>query len=270
MLSFPNAKINIGLNIVSKRADGYHDIETIFYPIGLCDALETIENKGIETNIEISGLELNIDGMQNICIKAYELLRKEFKLPSLEINLIKKIPSGAGLGGGSSDAAFTLKQINESFKLGLNTKQLQEYALKLGSDCAFFIENKPVFAHGRGEIFESINIDLSNYFIYLVKPDIFISTAEAYKAVNPAMPDKSLIDLIKQPIKNWKDLIFNDFEKNIFKLYPQLDKIKKALYNAGAIYASMSGSGSSIYGIFDRKPAEIDELHGNFSWIGKI
>jgi 4-diphosphocytidyl-2-C-methyl-D-erythritol kinase len=270
MISFPNAKINIGLNIVSKRNDGFHNIETIFYPINLCDALEIIQSENAQTTISTCGLELNIDSMQNICIKAYQMLKNDFNLPSVEIQLLKRIPSGAGLGGGSSDAAFALLQLNEMFKIGLTSDKLKEYAAKLGSDCSFFIENKAVFAHGRGELFEPINLNLSKYYLYLVKPDVFVSTSEAYKSVNPAKPKTSLYELIQEPIENWKDLIFNDFEKSIFKIHPELEKIKMELYNTGAIYASLSGSGSSIYGIFSEQIQAIESLSERFTWIHRI
>jgi 4-diphosphocytidyl-2-C-methyl-D-erythritol kinase len=270
MISFPNAKINLGLNIVSKRDDGFHNIETIFYPINLCDALEIIESKNAQTIISTNGLELNIDNMQNICIKAYQILKNDINLPSVEIQLLKRIPSGAGLGGGSSDAAFALLQLNDMFKLGLTSDKLKEYALKLGSDCSFFIENKAVFAHGRGELFEPINLDLSKYYLYLIKPDVFVSTSEAYKSVNPTKPKTSLYELIQEPIENWKDLIFNDFEKKIFKIHPRLEKIKTELYHAGAIYASMSGSGSSIYGIFSKQIQAIETFSESFSWIQRL
>jgi 4-diphosphocytidyl-2-C-methyl-D-erythritol kinase len=270
MVSFPNAKINIGLNIVSKRQDGFHNIETIFYPIGLCDALEIIETENLGTTMSTHGLGLDIDGMQNICIKAYQLLKTEFKLPHVEMHLFKKIPSGAGLGGGSSDAAFALKQLNDLFGLGLSSDRLIEYSLKLGSDCAFFIENKAVFAHGRGEIFKPINLNLGQYFLYLVKPDVFVSTADAYNSVCPTKPQTSLIELINEPVVNWNDLIINDFEKIIFNVHPILDEIKLELYNAGTIYASMSGSGSSIYGIFKEQPKIIEKFKDYFSWIHSL
>jgi len=270
MVSFPNAKINIGLNIVSKRADGFHNIETIFYPIKLCDSLEIIETEQDDTFISSFGFDLDIDGQQNICIKAYNLLKNDYNLPSVEMELFKKIPSGAGLGGGSSDGAFALKLLNDIFKPGLDLEKLKEYALKLGSDCAFFIENKPVFASGRGEIFTKIDLDLGKYYLYLVKPDVFVSTADAYKSIVPKQPAKSLVSLINEPIENWKDVISNDFEQSIFRIHPLLNDIKSELYNSGAVYASMSGSGSSIYGIFNEQPSENESFRNFFSRIDKL
>jgi 4-diphosphocytidyl-2-C-methyl-D-erythritol kinase len=270
MIYFPNAKINIGLNIVSKRPDGFHNIETIFYPVGLCDALEIIESEKPETTIKLHGLKLDVGDMQNICIKAYDMLKAEFKLGPVEMHLLKKIPSGAGLGGGSSDAAFALKLLNELFKLDLSMAELKKYALNLGSDCAFFIENKPLYASGRGEIFQSIHLNLESHFLYLVKPDIFVSTAEAYRSICPAKTEKPLHELILQPIENWKYIVINDFEKSIFKIHPILEKIKLELYEAGALYASMSGSGSCIFGIFREQPNEIEAFKNYFSWINKL
>lgn len=270
MLCFPNAKINVGLNIVSKRSDGFHNLETIFYPIDLCDALEFIETDKTDTSLATFGIGLDADSSQNICIKAYDLLHKNHSLPPLEVFLHKFIPVGAGLGGGSSDAAFMLRNLNIFYKLGLSVKELLEYASSLGSDCPFFIENKPVFAHGRGELFEEIQLDLSGYFIYLIKPNVFISTPEAYKRVHPKIPEKPLYELIKEPIEHWKDLIVNDFEKSIFGDYPELERIKNELYQSGAVYASMSGSGSAMYGIYKDKPLELLNYKDYFNWISPL
>jgi len=270
MVCFPNAKINIGLNIINKRTDGFHNIETIFYPIPLFDVLEFTETENNTTNLKTTGNNLNIPDNQNICLKAFELLNKDFNLKPLEIFLHKVIPSGAGLGGGSADAAFFIKFINNHFEIGLNDSQLEQYAAKLGSDCPFFIRNKAVFAYDKGGIFEAIKLDLSNYFIYLVKPDIFISTAQAYANVIPSKPKTSIKHLITSPIENWKDLIINDFESNVFSIFPILKQIKEELYNQGAIYASMSGSGSSIYGIFKNEPDIIENFNLHFNWISKL
>lgn len=270
MVCFPNAKINIGLNITSKRSDGFHNIETIFYPIGLSDILEFNKSDKYETVLETTGVALNINAKDNICYKAYELISNDFKLPPLDIFLHKIIPSGAGLGGGSSDAAFLIKEINKLFNLQWSTGKLEKTASILGSDCAFFIRNKAVFAYGRGEKFEDISLNLDNYFIYLVKPDVFVSTAEAYAGVKPVQPSISLKELITRPISEWKNTVVNDFELNIFGKLPTLSTIKSRLYEHGAIYASMSGSGSSIYGIFDKKPAFISEFKEHFNWISSL
>lgn len=269
MICFPNAKINIGLNIISKREDGFHNIETIFYPIGLSDILEIIPAIK-QTDVKTSGLALNINAEENICHKAYQLLSKSYKIPPLEIFLHKLIPSGAGLGGGSSDAAFLLKEINSLFKLGINQKGLENMASVLGSDCAFFIRNKAVFAKGRGDKFEEISLDLSGYYLYLVKPDIFISTADAYASVRPLLPEVSLKNLVEDPISDWKNKIINDFELNLFKKHPLLNNIKSELYKQGALYASMSGSGSALYGIFVNKPSKIPAFEEHFSWISEL
>ncbi len=255
MITFPNAKINIGLNITEKRPDGYHNLETIFYPIELCDALEFVKEK--ETKFNCSGLEIEGEYNNNLIIKAYRLLKEEFNLPSIEIHLHKAIPMGAGLGGGSSDAAFMLKMLNDNFQLGLSSQELQQKATKLGADCAFFIENKPTLAKGIGNIFEPTTLNLAGYHIVLVKPNVHVSTAEAYEGCKPQHWTTPLKEAIKQPIAEWKNYIFNDFEKTVFVAHPELANIKEMLYNKGAIYAAMSGSGSTIYGIFDKEVSDI-------------
>jgi len=270
MVCFPNAKINIGLNITSKRLDGFHDIETVFYPIQLSDVLEFIPTDEEKTVIKTSGIGLNISDKENICYKAYKLLSNDYQLPQIEILLHKIIPSGAGLGGGSADAAFLLKELNSYFQLGITDPKLEELAVKLGSDCAFFINNKTVFAHGRGEKFHDITLNLSDYYIYLVKPEVFVSTAEAYSGVKLAVPENSLLELIDKPLDKWENSIFNDFEPTVFKKFPLLREIKDTLYNQGAIYAAMSGSGSSIYGIFSAEPTENPEFDNFFTWISKL
>jgi 4-diphosphocytidyl-2-C-methyl-D-erythritol kinase len=256
---FPNCKINLGLNIVGKRVDGYHDLETIFYPIQIKDAIEIIEEKNPqrsvpEAQISISGLAIDGDIENNLCAKAYNLLKKDFpQLPSAKIHLYKAIPIGAGLGGGSADAAFALKLINKKFDLGLSEKQLMSYALQLGSDCPFFILNEPSFATGRGEILERITLDLSNYKIVFVHSRIHISTAWAFVNIDPCRPSIQIKEVIKEPIQMWKQELKNDFENPVFSKYPEIKKIKDTLYNAGAIYASMSGSGSAVYGILEKE-----------------
>jgi 4-diphosphocytidyl-2-C-methyl-D-erythritol kinase len=251
MLTFPNAKINIGLNITEKRPDGYHNLETIFYPIELCDALEFAEGK--ETKFAYSGLNIDGESDNNLIMKAYRLLKEEFDLPAIDIHLHKAIPMGAGLGGGSSDAAFMLKMLNNHFNLALSAQELEQRATKLGADCAFFIENKPILAKGIGNIFEPTCINLNGYHIVLVKPEVHVSTAEAYGGCKPQRWTTPLEEAIKRPIAEWKDCIFNDFEKTVFVAHPELAEIKNMLYEKGAIYAAMSGSGSTIYGIFDKE-----------------
>ncbi|MEI9943277.1 MAG: 4-(cytidine 5'-diphospho)-2-C-methyl-D-erythritol kinase [Chitinophagaceae bacterium] len=252
MIVFPNCKINLGLRILRKRGDSYHDLETIFYPLPFFDALEIIPAAEKTITFTTSGLTTET-GANNLCIKAYELLKKDFPgLPVAKIHLHKTIPSGAGLGGGSADAAFTLRLLNDKFTLGLSQDQLIKYALQLGSDCPFFIINKPCFATGRGEVLEETVVDLSSYNIVIVNPGIHISTANAFAGITPAVPAKSVKEIIQQPVETWEDELINDFETPVFTQYPEIQEIKQELYNKGAVYASLSGSGSTVYGIFKK------------------
>ena len=251
MITFPNAKINIGLNITEKRPDGYHNLETIFYPVELCDTLEFV--RGEETKFTCSGLNIEGESDNNLIMKAYRLLKEEFDLPAINIHLHKAIPMGAGLGGGSADAAFMLKMLNEEFKLGLSAQELEERAAKLGADCAFFIENKQILGKGIGNIFEPTTVNLAGYHIVLIKPEVHVSTAEAYGGCKPQRWNVPLEEAVKRPIAEWRDCVFNDFEKTVFVAHPELAEIKDMLYAKGAIYAAMSGSGSTIYGIFDKE-----------------
>lgn len=262
MITFPNAKINLGLNITEKRPDGYHNLETIFYPINLQDALEVTrkENATEEYSLHVSGT--NIEGTQedNLVIKAYRLLKKDYpQISPIDIHMYKHIPTGAGLGGGSSDAAYMIKLLNEKFSLGLETEQMETYASQLGADCAFFVRNQPVFATGIGNRFESIDLSLKGYHLVLVKPDISVSTREAYSEIKPQHPAISLKEIIGQPVESWKDSMTNDFEKNVFRNHPEIAAIKDKLYDLGAVYASMSGSGSSVYGIFKEPIENVEE-----------
>ncbi|MBB6110993.1 4-diphosphocytidyl-2-C-methyl-D-erythritol kinase [Mucilaginibacter lappiensis] len=252
MILFPNAKINIGLNITERRPDGYHNLETIFYPINIKDALEVVVSDKL--SFESSGLDIPGRVEDNLCIKGYHLLKNDHDLPPVSIHLHKNIPIGAGLGGGSADAAYFIRLMNQQFELGLSVEEMTGYARKLGADCAFFIENKPVFAFEKGDEFESIKLDLSNYKIALVMPDVHISTAEAFRGIKPSPVKESLFDLITEPITEWKKNIKNDFEASIFKNHVEIRGVKAALYEAGAIYASMSGSGASVFGIFEQTP----------------
>lgn len=260
MIVFPNCKINLGLRILRKRTDGYHDIETVLYPIKLSDALEVIPLKkdGNPANplfeFSDSGISTSLPPEDNICIKAYQLLKKDFPvLPSIKIHLHKSVPIGAGLGGGSADGAFTLMLLNKKFNLNLSIEQLKTYALQLGSDCPFFIINKPCYATGRGELLKEVFIDLNNYKIVLINPDIPVSTAWAYSRVAISQVEKPLTDILKQPVQSWKTDLINDFEAPVFKEFPETGKIKECLYQSGAIYAALSGSGSSVFGIFHKK-----------------
>ena len=258
MIVFPNCKINLGLNILRKRSDGYHDLETIFYPVPLTDSLEIIENKQPGKNPSFpftsSGLPIAGKPASNLCVQAYRLLKKDFpEIPGVLIHLHKVIPSGAGLGGGSADGAFSLMAMNQLLGLNLTKDQLIDYAAKLGSDCPFFIINKPAFARGRGEKLEKLDIDLSAYKFVIVNPGIHIDTGRAFLDIIPAVPEKSLKEIIKHPISNWKDELVNDFEKVIFKEHREIVDIKDELYRRGAVFASMSGSGSTVFGIFPKE-----------------
>ena len=260
MLSFPNCKINIGLNIVQKRSDGFHDLETIFYPVPFYDVLEIIRDNDAQTGnhytFTTSGIAINTENENNICIKAYNLVINYIQsLPSLKVHLHKNIPTGAGLGGGSADGAFMLRMLNEKFELGMSTEQLMDLALQLGSDCPFFIKNTSCYAEGRGEKMTPIALDLSGYCIVLVNPGIHISTAKAFSLVQPRKPANNLRQLIQLPVKDWKDAVINDFEKPVMQLYHAIDHVKKSLYTHGALYASMTGSGSTVFGLFSKNVA---------------
>lgn len=255
MLTFPNAKINIGLNITEKRSDGFHNIESVFYPVEWCDALEIIPNQEADTKnavFQSSGLAIPGNESSNLCLKAWNLLQDRIGVPPI-IHLHKVIPMGAGLGGGSADGAFTLKMLNEVYELKLNNDELKDFARKLGSDCAFFIENRPVFCFNKGDEFEDFTLDLKGKFVVLVNPDIHISTAEAYSGVSPQKPQIALKTALSQPISTWKEVVKNDFEEKLLLKYPTIAAVKEKLYQAGAIYASMTGSGSTVYGIFDNE-----------------
>ncbi len=270
MVCFPNAKINIGLNITNKRKDGFHDIETVFYPINLCDILEFIENGTNSVNFTNSGIIVDSPPENNLIIKAYNLIKEKYKIPGLDIHLHKKIPYGAGLGGGSSNAAFMLKMLNENFELKISENELIEISRKIGSDCAFFIKNKAVFDSEKGDVFTEININLKEKYIYLIKPENGVGTKDAYSKVIPQKSKTELkIDILKN-IESWKETIKNDFEKSVFDILPEIKEIKEILYKNGAIYSSMSGSGSSVYGIFSEKPKEIKEFENYFSFKEKL
>ena len=258
MITFANAKINIGLHVTNKRPDGYHSIETIFYPVKLYDVIEIFPDKETKAN----DLGITLSAKDHLCIKAYEILNQDYNLPVLSFNLLKNIPVGAGLGGGSSDASHVLKLLNNEFSLGITSQQLENYAAKLGADCPFFIQNEATYAEGIGTTFHKIHLDLSTYYIVIVYPNIHISTAEAYANVIPQVPKSDLRRAIQLPIQEWKYHIINDFELGLFDKYPKLKEIKNLLYAQGALYASMTGSGSALYGIFETKIIleEIDQL----------
>lgn len=266
MIVYPNAKINIGLNVVEKRQDGYHNLETVFYPIGLQDMLE-VKEVDKEDGVPACGYKLKVKGTvldgtpdDNLVVRAFKLLKQDFDIPPVSIGLYKHIPTGAGLGGGSSDAAFTIKTLNERFNLGLTVKQMEDYCVRLGADCPFFVKNEPVFATGIGNVFHPLSLSLKGKHIVLVKPDVFVSTKDAYAKVKVQKPAVSLPELLAQPVEEWKNTVVNDFEYSVFSKYPEIAAIKDSMYDIGALYASMSGSGSSVFGIFDEPVDNVDKL----------
>ena len=268
MILYPNAKINIGLNVVEKRADGYHNLETVFYPINLLDALEitTDEHQADSVKLKVSGEAIAGRPSDNLVMKACNLMRSMFpeKIERLSVHLHKHIPTGAGLGGGSSDAAFTIKALNEKFSLGMSVDQMEQLSAQLGADCPFFIKNQPVFAEGIGDIFTDIDSVLKGKTLVLVKPDISVSTADAYSLVSPHKPQQSLRESLRLPVEEWKNHVVNDFESSVFKKFPEIAAIKDRLYDLGALYASMSGSGSAVYGIFNQPVQYVDEVFAGY------
>lgn len=264
MICFPNAKINLGLNVVSKRADGYHNLETVFYPLRIEDALEVVVNESLsDDSFHQSGLPIDGDSSDNLVMKALRLMREKYVFPPVEVHLLKKIPFGAGLGGGSSDASFMLKLLNQTFDLGIADTELAEYALTLGADCPFFVYNRPLLASGVGELFEEIELSLDGYYFVLVKPDVHVSTKDAFGGILPQKPARSLKEIIQMPVADWRDALVNDFERTVFAKYPEIRQVKERLYQSGAVYASMSGSGSSVYGIF-KKDTPFNEDFGAY------
>lgn len=268
MIVFPCAKINLGLNIVSKREDGYHNLETVFYPIPLYDALEIkyMDEKfpsQVACDLKVTGNAVECDEQNNLVVKAYNLLAEDYKLPRVHAHLYKHIPSQAGLGGGSSDAAFMIRLLDERFRLNIGNPEMEKYAARLGADCAFFIEAEPAYAEGIGD--ELMPVDgpkgnLNGYYLAIVKPDIAVSTKEAYAAITPTATSKSCREIVRQPIETWKEELVNDFEAPIFKLNPELAEIKEKLYQQGAKYAAMSGSGSALFGIFETEPNGLKQM----------
>lgn len=267
MICFPNAKINIGLRVVEKRPDGYHNLETVFYPIGLKDALEVVP-AALNTDFSIDSEGISPD--ENIVTKAFRLLQSAYSLQPAACYLRKKIPVGAGLGGGSSDGANALRIIASMNGLDLSEQELEQFSAQLGADCAFFIKNNPIFASGIGTAFEKVTLSLAGYHLILVKPDIHVSTVEAYSLVKPKRPNQRLKEMIECPLDSWKETIFNDFEEPIFHKYPEIGRIKEKLYHHGAIFAAMSGSGSSVYGLFKDAVDLRSEFLDCFYWSEKL
>jgi 4-diphosphocytidyl-2-C-methyl-D-erythritol kinase len=265
MVCFPPCKINLGLQIINKRTDGYHNLETCFYPVPWTDILEVI--KSDDFNFTSSGNSIPGKQEENLCIKAYELLKRDFSLAPVKIHLHKIIPTGAGLGGGSSDAAYTLRVLNTLFELGLSQEILMGYAAQLGSDCSFFVQDKPMLGTGRGEILNEMGSLLGRNFLVMIKPNIHVSTAEAYAGIRPRKPVHPVDFILRQPISKWKFLLKNDFEETVFESFPAIKEIKDKLYASGALYASMSGTGSTVFGIFESE-INVDEFKDATKWSG--
>nr|WP_298159395.1 4-(cytidine 5'-diphospho)-2-C-methyl-D-erythritol kinase [uncultured Prevotella sp.] len=279
MITFPCAKINLGLNIVSKRPDGYHNLETVFYPIPLTDALEIkyMDEKfpsESPCDLKITGNDVDCNEEDNLVIKAYQLLAADFQLPRVHAHLVKRIPTQAGLGGGSSDAAYMIRLLDERFRLNIGIPEMERYAAKLGADCAFFITADPSYAEGIGDVLMPADVPgagLGGYYLAVVKPSVAVSTRDAYTAIVPKTPAKCCRDIVRQPIETWKDELVNDFEAPIFAMHPELAAIKQSLYDAGAVYAAMSGSGSALFGIFREQPTGLEkEFEGMFCQVMKL
>jgi len=267
MIVFPKAKINLGLNVVERRPDGYHNLETVFLPVELKDALEvtTMDEafpSPFDCDLKVSNIAIEGDEQRNLVVRAYHLLKQDFpQMPRVHAHLYKAIPTQAGMGGGSSDCAAMLLLLNEMFALGLSQQQLIDYAAKLGADCPIFILNRPAYAEGIGERLQAIDLNLKGYFLAVVRPDIPVPTKEAFSRIVPRKPAKNCRLIVSQPIETWREELENDFEKSVFALHPEIGQIKERLYEMGAAYAAMSGSGSAVFGIFREKP----DLSADFS-----
>ncbi len=268
MICFPNGKINLGLRVVSKRPDGFHNIETLFYPVPIRDVLEFLPADTFQLNV--SGLPIDIEKENNLIYKTWVLLHNKYKIPPLQVHLHKTIPPGSGLGGGSANVAFFIKATNTYFELGLNKSKMKKLAGQLGSDCPFFIENKAAFASGKGEVLQTANISLKGKYLLIIKPKIQVSTQKAYSIIRAEKPEIRLSEIISKPIDQWKNILLNDFEKPIFKLHPEIGNLKNNMYSIGAAYASMTGSGSAVFGIFENKPILKNINPNNYFWAGKL
>lgn len=279
MIVFPCAKINLGLNVVAERSDGYHDIETVFYPIPLADALEVKSMSRdfpseVGCDLKVTGNAVDCGEADNLVVKAYNMLAADFEMPRVHAHLCKRIPSQAGLGGGSSDGAYMIRLLDERFGLNIGIAEMERYAARLGSDCPFFVTSEPAFATGRGTELEPADGpkgNLNGYWIAVVKPDVSISTKEAYRRITPMRPAKSCRDVVRQPIATWRDDLSNDFESVAMEMHPELAVIKQRLYGLGALYAQMSGSGSAFYGIFKDEPKDVARVfEGCFTFVGRL
>lgn len=276
MITFPIAKINLGLNVVERRPDGYHNLETVFYPVPIKDALEVTPMDPLfpspyDCDLKVSNISIEGDEQRNLVVRAYQLLKQDFpQLPRIHAHLHKAIPTQAGMGGGSSDCAYMIRLLNEQFQLGLTTQQMQDYAARLGADCAFFILSQPAYAEGIGERLEPIALDLSPYWIAVVRPDVPVPTKEAFSLIHPHHPQKNCREVVMQPVETWRHDLVNDFEESVFALHPEIGAIKSRLYDLGAVYAAMSGSGSALFGIF-REDIKIGEHFPDmFTYGGRL
>ena len=273
MISFPNAKINLGLNVVEKRPDGYHNLETVFYPVPITDALEVLPMdpafpSAVDCDLKVTNIRIDGDEQKNLVVRAYQLLRQDFPtLPRTHVHLYKGIPTQAGMGGGSSDCGFMITQLNRQFQLGLSDEKMIEYAARLGADCAFFVLNQPCYAEGIGEKLQPISLNLKGWYLAVVRPDIPVSTREAFSLIVPTHPEKNCRDIVMQPVESWQDQLTNDFEKSVFAIHPEIGAIKNQLYEMGAVYAAMTGSGSSLFGLF-RQPVNLDVFNAPGTFKG--
>ena len=268
-ISFPIAKINLGLNVVEKRPDGYHNLQTVFYPVPLKDALEvqvmdSAFPSDYDCDLKVTNITIEGDEQRNLVVRAYQLLKKDFPtLPRIHTHLWKGIPTQAGMGGGSSDCAYMLLLLNQQFQLGLTDEQLIQYAAQLGADCAFFILSRPCYAEGIGEKLQPIDMSLNGYHIAVVRPDIPVSTKEAFSRIHPHYPAQNCRETVMQPVETWRETLVNDFEESVFALHPEIGNIKQQLYNMGATYAAMTGSGSALFGLFKERPDNLREAFPN-------
>ena len=277
MITHPICKINLGLNVVERRPDGYHNLETVFYPVPICDALEVFEMdrqfpSSVDCDLKVTNIAIDGDEQRNLVVRAYQLLKHDFPtLPRIHAHLYKGIPTQAGMGGGSSDCGFMITLLNRMFCLELSVEQMIDYAARLGADCAFFILNRPCYAEGIGEKLEPIALDLSGWYLAVVRPDIPVPTKEAFSLITPQHPAENCRDIVMQPVETWRDRLINDFERSVFALYPEIAAIKEKLYDLGAVYAAMSGSGSSLFGLF-RQPVSLDMFdgEGTFKTLTKL
>ncbi len=266
MIVFPIAKINLGLNVVEKRPDGYHNLQTVFYPVPIKDALEVQQmDEGfpsdVDCDLKVTNIAIEGDEQRNLVVRAYLLLKQDFPtLPRIHTHLWKGIPTQAGMGGGSSDCAYMIMLLNDLFQLGLSEQQMMDYAARLGADCAFFIKSRPCYAEGIGERLEEISLNLSEWYIGVVRPDIPVPTKEAFARIRPHYPQKNCREVVMQPVETWKEDLINDFEESVFTVHPELAEVKQQLYNMGATYAAMSGSGSALFGLFKECPNRLSQV----------